>query len=110
MALKGGSVLLVSWLGWNTLGLFGGPVILGLLWPRATREGAIAGLVTSFIILVSWGPLNLESTTNLFQAFPAGLAGYGVTWIVSLMTPAPPEEVQNEVRKIRSKGKSKEAV
>lgn len=108
MALKGGSVLLVSWLGWNTLGLFGGPVILGLLWPRATREGAIAGLVTSFIILVSWGPLNLESTTHLFQAFPAGLAGYGVTWLVSLMTPAPPEEVQKEVRKIRSKSKSKE--
>lgn len=107
MALKGGSVLLVSWLGWNTLGLFGGPVLLGLLWPRATRQGAIAGLITSFIILVSWGPMNLESTTHLFQAFPAGLAGYGVTWLVSLMTEAPPEEVQNEVRKLRSSNKSK---
>lgn len=103
MALKGGSVLLVSWLGWNTLGLFGGPVILGLLWPRATKQGAIAGMVTSFIILVIWSPLNLESTTHLFQAFPAGIAGYGVTWLVSLLTPAPPQEVQDSVRGLMQK-------
>lgn len=108
LSLKGGSVLWISWFGWNTLGLFGGPIILGLMWPRATREGAIAGLATGFIILAIWGPLNLESATNLFQAFPASLATYLVTWIVSLITPKPSEDVQNEVRKIkRNKKKNK---
>lgn len=107
LSLKGGSVLWISWFGWNTLGLFGGPVLLGLLWPRATREGAIAGLATGFILLAIWGPFNLEATTNLFQAFPAALATYVVTWLVSLMTPAPSDEIQNEVRKLRRKKKSK---
>lgn len=101
MSLRGGSVLWISWFGWNTLGLFGGPVLLGLLWPRATREGAIAGLVTGFLLLAIWGPMNLESTTHLFQAFPAALATYVVTWVVSLLTPAPSEEIQAEVRKLK---------
>ncbi|SDZ00522.1 sodium/proline symporter [Tindallia californiensis] len=103
LSLRGGSVLIISWFGWNTLGLFGGPVLLGLYWPRATREGAIAGLSTGFILLVLWSFLGLEGTTNIFQAFPAALATYVVTYIVSLMTPAPPEEIQEGVRALRRK-------
>ncbi|SFH79086.1 solute:Na+ symporter, SSS family/sodium/proline symporter [Tindallia magadiensis] len=103
LSLRGGSVLIISWFGWNTLGLFGGPVLLGLYWPRATREGAIAGLSTGFILLVLWSFLGLEGATNIFQAFPAALATYVVTYIVSLMTPAPPEEIQEGVRALRRK-------
>ena len=103
LALRGGSVLIISWFGWNTLGLFGGPVLLGLYWPRATKEGAIAGLSTGFILLMLWSFLGLEGSTNLFQAFPAALATYVVTWIVSLMTPAPPQEIQDGVRALRRK-------
>ncbi|MDD2573948.1 MAG: sodium/proline symporter [Bacillota bacterium] len=103
MALRGGSVLWISWFGWNTLGLFGGPVILGLLWPRATREGAIAGLSTGFILMLAWTVFNLEPKTNLFQAFPACAATYIVTWLVSLMTAPPEEKIQDEVRALRIK-------
>lgn len=106
LSLRGGSVLIISWFGWNTLGLFGGPVLLGLYWPRATREGAIAGLSTGFILLVLWSFMGLEDTTNLFQAFPAALATYVVTYVVSLMTPAPPEEIQEGVRALRRKNTS----
>ncbi|BCV24118.1 sodium/proline symporter [Gelria sp. Kuro-4] len=103
LSLRGGSVLWISWFGWNTLGLFGGPVILGLLWPRTSREGAIAGLATGFILMAIWGPLNLEAKLNLFQAFGGCLATYVVTWVVSLFTPAPPTEIQSQIRELRSK-------
>lgn len=103
LSLRGGSVLIISWFGWNTLGLFGGPVLLGLYWPRATREGAIAGLSTGFILLMLWSFFGLEDATNLFQAFPAALATYVVTWGVSLMTPAPPQEIQDSVRALHKK-------
>lgn len=101
LSLRGGSVLWISWFGWNTLGLFGGPVLLGLFWPRATREGAIAGLVSGFILLAIWGPLNLESSLHLFQAFAACAATYIVTWIVSLMTKEPPKEIQKQITDLR---------
>ena len=101
LSLRGGSVLWISWFGWNTLGLFGGPVLLGLFWPRATREGAIAGLVSGFILLVIWGPLHLESSLHLFQAFVACAATYIVTWLVSLMTKAPPQEIQKQIKDIK---------
>lgn len=103
MALRGGSVLWISWFGWNTLGLFGGPVILGLWWPRATREGAIAGLSTGFLLMLAWTIFNLEPATNLFQAFPACAATYIVTWLISLATQAPDEKIQNDVRSIKLK-------
>lgn len=97
LSLRGGSVLWISWFGWNTLGLFGGPVLMGLYWPRATREGAIAGLATGFVLLAIWGPLNLESHLHLFQAFAACASTYIVTWIVSLMTKAPDMLIQKQV-------------
>lgn len=102
LSLRGGSVLWISWFGWNTLGLFGGPVVLGLLWPRTTRQGAIAGLVTGFILLAMWGPLNLEARLNLFQAFAGCLATYLVTWVVSLLTPAPPIEIESRIRQLHA--------
>lgn len=103
LALRGGSVLWISWFGWNTLGLFGGPIILGLWWPKATREGAIAGLSTGFALMLLWTVFNLEPKTNLFQAFPACAATYIVTWLVSLVTQAPSEKIQNDVRAVRLK-------
>lgn len=99
LSFGGGSVLWISWFGWNTLGLFGGPVILGLYWPRATREGAIAGLATGFLLLAIWGPMNLESTLHIFQAFAACGSTYLVTWLVSLVTKAPDQQIQELVRK-----------
>jgi len=101
LSLRGGSVLWISWFGWNTLGLFGGPVILGLYWPRATREGAFAGLATGFVLLAIWGPLGLESKLHLFQAFVACSSTYIVTWLVSLVTKPPAEEVQQEIRDLK---------
>lgn len=70
---------------------------MGLYWPRATREGAIAGLATGFVLLAIWGPLNLESHLHLFQAFAACASTYIVTWIVSLMTKAPDMLIQKQV-------------
>jgi cation/acetate symporter len=80
------------------------PLVLGVWWKRATREGAIAGMVLGFGV-GSW---------YLYQVFAAGMApwlaidhlrfgiiGAGVSCIamvvVSLLTPEPDEETQRMV-------------
>lgn len=106
LSLRGGSVLWISWFGWNTLGLFAAPVILGLWWPRATREGAIAGLVGGFLTMLLWDKLGLNQ--YIFQAFAAGVVAFFFTVIVSLLTKEPPQEIQDAVRSIHFKNQIKD--
>lgn len=53
--------------------------------------------------MLAWTVFNLEPVTNLFQAFPACAATYIITWLVSLVTQAPEERIQNDVRSIKLK-------
>ncbi len=48
ISLNRGSVLWSSWFGWTALGIVGMPLIIGLYWDKATKEGAIAGITSGF--------------------------------------------------------------
>ncbi|MDP9348695.1 MAG: cation acetate symporter, partial [Gemmatimonadota bacterium] len=91
-------------------------IILGIFWKRATKEGAIAGMVAglAFTIVV----IGMIRAPQIFGAaqpvikdfFGINAQGVGtvgmflnfvVMWIVSLMTPPPPEPVQDMVESIR---------
>lgn len=68
------------------------PMLIGLYWRRATREGAIAGMlvgtVTALLMMIGrWAPLGLHCTVW------ASLANLLVLVIVSRLTPPPPDEV-----------------
>jgi len=88
------------------LSLFQGPtfaiLLLGILWPRATRWGALVGLVLGVLMT---GTLNLigdqifpSEDPFLFVSFWSFLFAMAVTIVVSLLTPRePPEKLRGLV-------------
>lgn len=103
------SVLWSSWIGWTTLGIMGMPIIIGLYWERATKEGAIAGLISGFTVLVIWNVFDLTEKLNIFHAFPAGAAAIIVTIIVSLFTSKPPGHIAEDLKSINKSDVSNNA-
>ncbi len=94
-------------------------LLLGIFWKRATREGAIAGMITglgftALMILLIRTPqilqfMELENPVipSFFGINAQGVGTVGmllnlaVTVVVSLLTPPPPPEVQAMVESIR---------
>lgn len=84
-------------------------IIMGIFWKRATKEGAIAGMIcgigfTAFYIL----QVNFWKVPPWFFNISAEgigtvgmLINFAVIYIVSLFTPPPPPEVQEIVENIR---------
>jgi sodium/proline symporter len=74
---------------WSAMGAAFGPVvILGLLWKRANKPGAIAGMLTGLIVTVVWRetPL-LKAATDEWT--PAFVLAFLAVWVVSLVTRPP---------------------
>jgi cation/acetate symporter len=91
-------------------------IILGIFWKRATREGAIAGMMTGLVftalmIALIRSPQIFGTAEPVIPSFfgvnaqGVGTIGmllnFAVMWIVSLMTPPPPQHVQEMVESIR---------
>jgi len=95
-------------------------LVLGIFWKRATREGAIAGMLSG-IFFTSGYIIYYKTLFSKFndgaaptqadyflQISPEGIGSLGmiicmsVTVIVSLLTKAPPKDVQDAVEAIRS--------
>ncbi len=89
-------------------------IILGIFWKRATREGAIAGMLTGIAFTASYiiyfkfvNPAGNTAANWWFGISPEGIGSLGmalnfaVTIVVSRMTPPPPQEVRDLVRRIR---------
>ncbi len=79
----------------NAWGLFGaafGPtVILSVFWKRFTYQGAIAGIVTGAVVDIVW--LIALSSTGVYEILPGFVASLIVAVIVTLVTPAPSDEI-----------------
>lgn len=106
ISMNKSSVLWSSWLGWTTLGIIGMPVIVGLYWKRATKQGAIMGLISGFTILILWDVFSLTEKLNLFHALPSCGTALIITVLISLFTPRPPEHILEDLKSI-SKSKTK---
>lgn len=68
---------------------FAVPVVGGVFWRRATREGAAAAMVGGVVTIFLWkvyGPAAID------PVLPGFLASAGLWWGVSLVTPPPPAE------------------
>jgi cation/acetate symporter len=91
-------------------------ILLGIFWKRATKEGAIAGMVTGLTfttvtIALIRSPQIFGTAEPLLTDFlgvnaqGVGTVGmmlnFAVMWIVSLLTPPPPAAVQEMVEHIR---------
>jgi cation/acetate symporter len=82
-------------------------LVMGIWWKRANKAGAVAGMaaglaITAFYMIgsrfygVSW--FGTQTIASAVFGLPVGFL---VIWIVSLMTEAPPREVQDLVTSVR---------
>ncbi len=88
--------IMVTWVSGGLVAAFAFPIILGIWWTRATKEGALASMVISvavYITLVLTKPFPLVS--EVLITAPLSLI---IMIIVSLMTPAPSADIVESVR------------
>ncbi len=72
---------------WSALGASFGPVIiLGLLWKRTSKAGAIAGMVTGSVVTVVWKSIDALSGA-VYELVPAFVLAFVAVWIFSLAIP-----------------------
>jgi D-aminopeptidase len=86
---------------WSGLACAFTPVVLcALFWKRATRAGAIAGMIAGFGVTVAWVLVFKSGFYELYEMIPGFLAGLAVTIGVSLMT-RPPDGAAEENDEVR---------
>ena len=95
----GGIMGLVS-CAWAAFGSAFGPVmLLALYWKRFTYGGAVAGIVTGFVVDALW--YVFMAKTGLYEIIPGFAAGLVAAVVVSLLTPKPSAEVVELFEKSR---------
>ncbi|MGE4503946.1 MAG: sodium:solute symporter family protein [Desulfovibrionaceae bacterium] len=86
-------------------------IVLGIFWKRTTREGAITGMVLgigfTMLYIIQCTPAFMGMDPWFLGISSTGIGTVGMvlnftaTILVSLMTPAPPQEIQDMVESVR---------
>lgn len=94
IALSGGAVLDIVAYAWAGFGAAFGPVILlSLYWPRMTRAGAMAGIVTGAVTVVMWkqiDPLLGPLQSGIYEMVPGVLAATVAALLFGKFVGSPP--------------------
>ena len=84
---------------WAGFGAVFGPIMLfSLFWKRTTQAGAVAGMVTGGVMVFLWklALKPLGGVFGIYELFPAFVLSCLVILLVSLLTPAPSAQIQQE--------------
>lgn len=84
---------------WAGFGAAFGPVVLSaLFWKRSNKYGALAGMIVGGVVVFLWKYVirPLGGAWDIYELLPAFIAGLAAIIIVSLLTPAPEEEITQE--------------
>lgn len=85
----------LTWIAWSVLSpAFIPCVVGGLYWKRGTKQGAAAAMIVGSLTGFFWYYL-LQDITNIHTFFAALVLAVAAYIIVSLLTPAPPKDVQD---------------
>ncbi len=86
-------------------------IVLGIFWKRANRQGAIAGMICgitfTMVYIIHTTPAFMGAKPWFLGISPQGIGTVGmiinfiVTIVVSMITPPPPEEIQELVESVR---------
>ena len=94
------SVFRIVSFAWAGFGAAFGPVmLLALFWKRSNKYGAIAGMLAGGIMVFVWKYIIAAKVGGIFAIYellPAFIIGLVVNIIVSLITPAPEQEIIDE--------------
>ncbi|WP_291970797.1 sodium/proline symporter PutP [Candidatus Symbiopectobacterium sp.] len=90
---------------WAGFGAAFGPVVLiSLLWPRMTRNGALVGMLIGAATVIIW---KQNAWFNLYEIIPGFLFASMAIFIVSLMGRAPSKAVTDRFQKAEAQFKSR---
>lgn len=98
------SVFRVVSFAWAGFGAAFGPVVLAsLFWKRSNKWGALAGMVAGGAMVFIWKFLVAPKggLWSIYELLPAFLVGCVVLVVVSLLTPAPEQSVQDGFEKAK---------
>ena len=108
---KDSSIMNIVSFAWSGFGAAFGPImILALFWKRINAKGALAGMITGFVVDILWNTFFKASgiipgllkvdwcvwNSGLYELLPAFILALIVAVVVSLMTEEPSEEMQKE--------------
>ena len=91
---------------WGAFGAsFGPTILLSLFWRRFNYKGAVAGVVSGFVVDLGWLLTGLTASTGIFEIVPGFIASFIIAVIVAKCTAAP----NAKAVEIFDKGTSKDA-
>ena len=80
---------------WSGFGSAFSPVmILALFWKRMNWQGAMAAMITGFVVVVFWE--TFMDFTGMYSLFPGFVLAFIVAVVVAKLTPPPSQEVLDE--------------
>ena len=80
---------------WSGFGSAFSPVmILALFWKRMNWQGAMATMITGFVVVVFWE--TFMDFTGMYSLFPGFILAFIVAVVVAKLTPPPSQEVLDE--------------
>ena len=97
------SVFAIVSFAWAGFGAAFGPVVLfSLFWKRTNKWGALAGMVCGGSMVFIWKYLirPLGGIWNIYELLPAFLIACAAIVIVSLLTPKPSKEIEEEFDRV----------
>jgi len=78
---------------WGAFGAsFGPTILLSLFWKRFNYQGAVAGVISGFVIDLGWLLTGMTASTGIFEIVPGFFGSLVVTIIVAKLTSAPNEK------------------
>ena len=93
------SVFRIVSFAWAGFGASFGPLVLfSLFWKRTTKQGALAGMIAGAAMVFIWkyGIAKLGGLWSIYELLPAFIFSAVVIVVVSLLTPAPSQEITDE--------------
>ena len=97
------NIVSFAWAGFG--GAFGAVTLCALFWKRSNWQGALAGMLAGGITIFVWKYLvrPLGGIWNIYELLPAFLVSLAAIVVVSLLTPAPSAQIQEEFEQSRKK-------
>jgi len=94
------TIVSFAWAGFGAV--FGPLMLMSLFWKRVNRAGAIAGMLSGGIMVFVWKLLvrPLGGVWNIYELLPAFIVSTIVIFLVSIITPAPSKEIQEEFERV----------
>lgn len=96
------SIVSFAWAGFGAV--FGPAMLMSLFWKRTNKYGIVAGMITGAAMVFIWkfGVRPMGGAWNLYELAPAFLVALIFIVVVSLVTPAPDEEIIKEYDEVKS--------